>query len=87
MVDAKGQIDIAKAAQLAGMEINDLHQLNPGYNQWATDPKGPHKFVVPVDKVSAFKQNLAALKPEDRMSWNRYVVKNGDTLGGIAAKL
>ncbi|NVK23815.1 MAG: LysM peptidoglycan-binding domain-containing protein [Gammaproteobacteria bacterium] len=86
VVDAKGQIDLAKAAKLAEMELNDLHQLNPGYNQWATDPKGPHKFVVPVDKVETFKQNLANLPKNERMSWSRYIVKSGDTLGLIAQK-
>jgi membrane-bound lytic murein transglycosylase D len=86
VVDAKGQIDLAKAAQLAELELNELHRLNPGYNQWATDPKGPHKFVVPVEKVDIFKQNLAELPKSERMSWQRYVVKSGDTLGGIAEK-
>ncbi|MDU0114852.1 LysM peptidoglycan-binding domain-containing protein [Psychrosphaera aquimarina] len=86
IVDAKGQIDLAKAAQLAELELNELHRLNPGYNQWATDPKGPHKFVVPVEKVDIFKQNLAELPKNERMSWQRYVVKSGDTLGGIAEK-
>lgn len=83
-VDAKGQIDLAKAAELADMDLTDLHQLNPGYNQWATDPKGPHKFVLPLEKVELFKQNLAQLDDKDRMSWSRYVVRSGDTLGTIA---
>ncbi|MDA8622371.1 transglycosylase SLT domain-containing protein, partial [Psychrosphaera sp.] len=51
VIDAKKQIDIAKAAELAGMELNDLHKMNPGYNQWATDPNGPHKFIVPIEKA------------------------------------
>jgi len=86
VVDAKGQIDLAKAAKLAELELNQLHRLNPGYNQWATDPKGPHKFVVPVEKVEIFKQNLAELPKDERMSWKRYLVKSGDTLGGISEK-
>jgi membrane-bound lytic murein transglycosylase D len=86
VVDAKGQIDLAKAAKLAELELNQLHRLNPGYNQWATDPKGPHKFVVPVEKVEIFKQNLAKLPKDERMSWKRYLVKSGDTLGGISEK-
>lgn len=86
VVDAHSQIDLAKAAEVAGMKLNDLHQLNPGYNQWATDPKGPHKFVVPVEKAAQFERNLANLSRKDRMSWQRYVVRSGDTLGTIAQK-
>ncbi len=86
VVDAKKQIDIAKAAELADMELNDLHRLNPGYNQWATDPNGPHKFIVPIEKADDFEAQLAALDDSERMSWTRYVVQSGDTLGGIADK-
>ena len=86
VIDAKKQIDIAKAAELADMELNELHKMNPGYNQWATDPNGPHKFIVPIDKAESFKANLNALSDSERMAWTRYVVRSGDTLGGIAAK-
>lgn len=86
VIDAKHQIDLAKAAELADMELEELHHLNPGYNQWATDPNGPHKFIVPVDKADNFQQKLATLPSNKRMSWSRYVVKSGDTLGGIAQK-
>ena len=86
VVDAKQQIDLAKAAELAGMKLEELHHLNPGYNQWATDPKGPHKFVVPITKADKFRDNLANLSANERMAWSRYVVRSGDTLGGIAKK-
>lgn len=86
VVDAQSQIDLAKAAELADMELEELHHLNPGYNQWATDPNGPHKFIVPVEKAELFSERLAKLPDDKRMSWSRYVVKSGDTLGGIAHK-
>jgi membrane-bound lytic murein transglycosylase D len=86
VVDAHQQIDLAKAAELANMKLNELHRLNPAYNQWATDPNGPHKFVVPIAKAKDFKAEIARLDDSDRMSFNRYVVKSGDTLGGIAQK-
>ena len=86
IVDAHKQIDIAKAAELADMELNDLHQLNPGYNQWATDPNGPHKFIVPIEKAEAFQASVDNLTDQERMAWTRYLVRSGDTLGGIASK-
>lgn len=86
VVDAHSQIDIAKAADLAGLTLKELHSLNPAYNQWATDPKGPHKFVVPLNKAEAFKNKLANLPKQKHLSWTRYLVKSGDTLGVIAQK-
>ena len=86
VVDAHHQIDIAKAAELAGMELNALHRLNPGYNQWATDPNGPHKFIVPIEKANALQEAFDKLSDTERMAWTRYLVKPGDTLGEIASK-
>lgn len=86
VVDAHHQIDIAKAAELAGMELNALHRLNPGYNQWATDPNGPHKFIVPIEKANALQEAFDKLGDTERMAWTRYLVKPGDTLGEIASK-
>ncbi|WP_303522448.1 hypothetical protein, partial [Staphylococcus pasteuri_A] len=30
------QIDLALAAELAGIKLDELHKLNPGFNRWAT---------------------------------------------------
>ncbi|QSX35450.1 LysM peptidoglycan-binding domain-containing protein [Shewanella avicenniae] len=86
VVDIGSQIDLAKAASLAEIDITDLQQLNPGYNHWATAPKGPHKLVLPVDKAEEFSAALAALPAEERLNWVRYQIRRGDSLGLIAKK-
>jgi membrane-bound lytic murein transglycosylase D len=85
-VDIDGQIDLALAADMAGMKLESLYRLNPGYNQWATSPSGPHYLLLPTDKVAGFKQQLAALPKERRMRWIRHKIRFGDTLGGIARR-
>ena len=40
IVDVGGQIDLALAAKLAEMTTDELYQLNPGFNRWATQPNG-----------------------------------------------
>lgn len=85
-VDIGSQIDLAKAAELAGLTLEELQHLNPGFNRWATDPKGPHYLVLPNHKVEAFKQGLSTLSKKDRLAWQRYQIKNGDSLGKIAKK-
>jgi membrane-bound lytic murein transglycosylase D len=86
IVDAKSQMDIALAAEMADMPVGELHGLNPGYSQWATAPQGPHKFIVPLAKAGMFKQKLADTPPEKRLNWQRYKIKAGDSLGKIAKK-
>ena len=85
-VDTGEQIDLAVAAQLAGLNMDELYTLNPGFNRWATDPQGPHRILVPVAREQSFRDNLAGLSPDARMNWQSYEIKRGDTLAGIAAR-
>jgi len=86
VVKTFAQIDLAQAAKLADVEINEIYKLNPGFNQWASAPKGPHRLLVPVEKALAFEAKLSTLPPEKRLNWNRYKVKRGDSLIKIAKK-
>ncbi len=83
-VQTSGQLDMAKASKLSGVELEELYRLNPGLNRWSTPPEGPHHLVVPVTYAEHFRTQLATLPPEERLTWHRYTVKAGDTLGTIA---
>ena len=83
-VDA--QIDMAIAADLANMSIDELYRLNPGFNRWATAPDGPHYLMIPADKAGEFEEKLAHLPPEKRLKWIRYSVKKNETLGHLALR-
>jgi membrane-bound lytic murein transglycosylase D len=85
-VDIKSQLDLAKAATLAGLSLAELQRLNPGFNRWATDPNGPHRLLLPSHTVDKFKQGLSKLSKSERLAWQRYKIKNGDNLGIIANK-
>jgi membrane-bound lytic murein transglycosylase D len=79
-VDTETQIDLAEAAAIADVDINDLYRLNPAFNRWATSPDGPHRLLIPVDKAQAFQHKLAQIPPEQRLHWIRHKVKNGESL-------
>ena len=49
LTDIGGQLDLALAAEIAGVDVDTIYQYNPGYNRWSTDPKGPHTLVLPVE--------------------------------------
>lgn len=86
VVTIDSQIDLALASELAGLEIEQLYYLNPGFNRWATPPNGPHRLVLPLDKADVFSEKLASLPKQDRIQWERYRVKHGDSLIAIARK-
>lgn len=78
------QIDLALAADLAGIDMETLYRLNPGYNRWATPPSGPHRLLLPAARASAFRQGLERTPETAWMRWQRHQIRQGDTLGGIA---
>jgi len=59
VADIDSQLDLSLAAELAGVEVDTIYAYNPGYNRWSTDPKGPHRLVLPVEVAEQFVAALA----------------------------
>ena len=81
------QIDISQAARLAEIEYEELRALNPGYLQWATHPDQPQEMLLPLENAALLESALVDIDTHDLLTWDRYEIKPGDTLGAIAAKL
>ncbi|XOZ34237.1 LysM peptidoglycan-binding domain-containing protein [Halomonadaceae bacterium KBTZ08] len=84
IVDIGGQIDLAQAANMAGVGVDEIYRLNPGFNRWATAPEGPHRLLVPAASAEQFREALNTLPDDQRVSWRNYTVQGGDTLISIA---
>ena len=84
VTDVGSQIDLALAAELAGVDVDTVYTFNPGYNRWSTDPSGPHKLVLPVDAVETFTAALAEVPPAERVRWKRHKVREGEAISVIA---
>ncbi|WHI49797.1 LysM peptidoglycan-binding domain-containing protein [Microbulbifer sp. MLAF003] len=85
-VDVGSQIDMAQAAELAEIEVDELYLLNPGYNRWATDPNGNHQLLIPIENQDVFEAALKELPENQRVTWQRYTINRGDTLSTIARR-
>lgn len=86
IVALDGQIELAKAARLADVDLKLLKQLNPGFNRWATAPNGPHRLLLPPTAVPRFRAAVSKLPASERVTWSRYRIRPGDTLSQIAAR-
>jgi membrane-bound lytic murein transglycosylase D len=86
VAETGGQIDLALAAELAGIELDTLSSYNAGNNRWATDPAGPHRLILPVDTAATFTEALAAVPVDERLRWQRHKVKNGEAISQIAER-
>ena len=85
-VKLDSQIDLALAAELANVELDELYRLNPGFNRWATSPSGPFDLLVPLANAETFEKNLQEYPPEKRIRWIRHTIKQGETISTIARK-
>ena len=84
VADIGGQLDLALAAELAGVQVDTVYQYNPGYNRWSTDPSGPHSLVMPIDVAEQFVVALDEVPQSERVRWARHKVKNGEAISQIA---
>lgn len=84
VVDTGSQIELAKAAKLAGVDTSVLKRLNPGFVRWATDPDGHHRLLLPAGDSTDFLAQLNKIPVSQRVRWAHYKVRSGDTLSGIA---
>jgi len=85
VVETESQIDLAQAAKLASIPIEELYLLNPAFNRWATSPDGPHYLLVPKGDAEPFRVSLKGFPPDKRIAWEHYTVKTGDTVSTIAS--
>jgi len=86
VADTDSQIDLALAAELAGVDVDTIYAFNPGYNRWSTDPTGPHRLVMPVAAADVFSEALAAVPVAERVRWKRHKIKSGEAISQIALK-
>jgi membrane-bound lytic murein transglycosylase D len=81
-----GQIEIARAAELAGVDIGTLRAFNPGQLRWATAPSSVGELLVPIGARDSFEQRVTELDPARRVEWQHYNIQRGDSLSRIAHK-
>jgi membrane-bound lytic murein transglycosylase D len=82
------RIDVAVAARLANISVEEFVSLNPAYHRPVINGNQAGPLVLPADKVDTFLANLERYEAEDRplSNWETYRMKRGDTLAKVAAK-
>jgi membrane-bound lytic murein transglycosylase D len=77
-------MDVAIAARLAEMTIEEFLALNPAYNRPVIpDSKGGSSIVLPAEQVDVFMSNLEAHN-KPLTSWQAYTIKKGESLDSVA---
>jgi membrane-bound lytic murein transglycosylase D len=79
-------VDVALAARLAEMPVEDFIALNPGFSRPFIRSTEGSRIVLPSEKVAIFHANLAQRDPASLVSWEIYHPQKGETLAKIADK-
>lgn len=84
-VETGSQLDLTRAATALNVSVDQLYAWNPGLNQWATHPDGPHRLLVSQLQRDA-QALLDGIPPGERLRWQRHKIRAGDTLGALAQR-
>lgn len=73
-VEIKRDIDVALAAKLAGVQLEDFRALNPSASRPIILAAGQGKILLPWDNAEVFKRNLEAYRAGRLSSWSAWSV-------------
>lgn len=82
------RIDIAVAARLAEMSVEEFVSLNPAYHRLVINGDQAGPLLLPTNKVDTFLANLARHAAEDKplSNWQTHILAKGETLAKVAAR-
>jgi membrane-bound lytic murein transglycosylase D len=83
IVEAPPHIDVAMAARLADMPVEEFLSLNPAHRRPVITPVGNAHLLVPIDKAVVFQANLES-NDQPLVSWQTYQLKKGESLDKVA---
>ncbi len=80
-------LEIKDVANMAHINTEVVHQLNPGFRRSTTHPDRSYNLLLPRESVEIFKLEVArAPKPSNATQWVYHTVTRGETLSSIARK-
>jgi len=85
VVKTARRMDVALAARLAEMPLDEFQDLNPHHNRPVIAGAGEHSILLPIDKAELFAAKLDLLD-QPLVSWQAHRLRAGETLPKVAAK-
>jgi membrane-bound lytic murein transglycosylase D len=86
VIPTDGPVDLRLMSELAGVDTEELHALNPSWNRWITDPDGPHRVLVPEVVADGFTAQFMALDANARARLGVHPVAAGESIVSIAGQ-
>jgi membrane-bound lytic murein transglycosylase D len=87
-VELSSNMDIALAARLAEIPVEEFIALNPAYSRPVMPSAANSPLVLPAEKVQTFLANLQSHEAQDKplSAWLTHILKPGEKLEGVAKR-
>lgn len=87
-VERNEKMDVALAAQLAEIPLEEFIALNPAYSRPVMPSDADSPLVLPAGKVDAFLDNLEEYKAHNKplSAWNTHTLQRGEKLDTVARR-
>ena len=87
-VDMPATMDVATAAKLAEIPLDEFIALNPAYSRPLMQDSPSSVLVLPADKIPVFQSNLQRHEEADKplSLWHTETLKRGEKLDAVAAR-
>lgn len=89
VVELADATDVGVIARAAGVDVKQVQDLNQHLRRWCTPPARQgtgYQVRLPKGTREQFLAEYAKVAPAERLTYRRYQVKKGDTLGHIAQR-
>ncbi|MDO8347627.1 MAG: transglycosylase SLT domain-containing protein [Rugosibacter sp.] len=87
-VERNEKMDIAVAARLAEIPVDEFIALNPAYSRPVMPDSADSPLLLPANKVDTFRGNLADYLASDKplSAWNTHTLQRGEKLDAVARR-
>jgi membrane-bound lytic murein transglycosylase D len=80
-------IDLRLVADVTGSSVQDIVALNPALLRLSTPHDIPYDLHIPPGTHDLYMDRVQDIPVDNRISWRFHIVKEGETLDGIATQL
>lgn len=85
-VSVDSAIDLRLVADVTGASLEEIVALNPSLLRMTTPSDMPFDLHIPVGTTDIFRSRIKDIPDDKRASWRFHIVRDGETLDGIAAE-
>lgn len=86
-VQIEESTDLRVIARCAGVTYEEIKELNPELRKWVTPPNvNRYILKIPTGTKEIFLENYSKIPSDEKVIWERHLVKKGETISFIARK-